>query len=50
MVDVNKKKAETDILIDKVNKESAIAATEQEIANEEETKTNEASNAAEIMK
>jgi len=33
MVEVNKKKEETDVLIEKVNKESAIAATESEIAN-----------------
>lgn len=46
MVDVNKKKAETDVLIEKVNKESEIAAKESEIANEEEAKTNEASDKA----
>lgn len=33
MVDVNKKKEETDILIEKVNKESEIANVESEIAN-----------------
>jgi len=46
MVDVNKKREETDILIEKVNKESEIAAKESAIANEEEIKTNEASDAA----
>lgn len=50
MVEVNKKKQETNVLIEKVNKESAIAQTESEIANEEERKTNEASQAAEEMK
>lgn len=43
MVDVNKKREETDILIEKVNKESEIAAKESAIANEEEIKTNEKS-------
>jgi hypothetical protein len=33
MVEVNKKKAETEILIEKVNKESAIANAESELAN-----------------
>lgn len=46
MVDVNKKKEETDVLIEKVKKESGIADIESEIANEEERKTNEASDAA----
>lgn len=46
MVEVNKKKAETDVLIEKVTKEKEISNKESEIANEEEIKTNEASAAA----
>lgn len=40
MVEVDKKKGETEILIDKVGRESAIAEVEQNGANEEEEKTN----------
>jgi hypothetical protein len=40
MVEVNKKKEETGLLIDKVAKESEIAQREQEIANVEEEETN----------
>jgi dynein heavy chain, axonemal len=36
MVEVEKQKSDTDILIDKVSKESNLAAEEQAIANEEE--------------
>lgn len=50
MVDVNKKRAETDVLIEKVGQESAIAEQEQNIANQEEEKTNEASKEAEQLK
>lgn len=50
MVDVEKKRAETDVLIDKVGKESAIAGEEQEVANQEEEKTNVASAEAEKLK
>ena len=40
MVDVQKKKDDTDVLIEKVGAESAIAEEESKIANEEEEKTN----------
>jgi hypothetical protein len=36
MVEVNKKKAETDILIEKVTSEKEISNRESELANEEE--------------
>lgn len=35
MVEVDKRRQETDVLIEKVGKESAIAEEEQNIANEE---------------
>ena len=50
MVEVSKKKIETDILIDKVGRESAMAEDESKIANDEEEKTNIASNEAEKLK
>lgn len=50
MVDVSKKRADTDVLIDKVGRESQIAEDEQKIANEEEEKTNKASEEAEKLK
>lgn len=50
MVEVSKKKTETDILIDKVGRESSMAEDESKIANEEEDKTNIASNEAEKIK
>lgn len=50
MVDVSKKREETDVLIEKVGQESAMAEDEQKIANEEEEKTNAASSAAEKLK
>ena len=50
MVDVQKKKDDTDVLIEKVGAESAIAEEESKIANEEEEKTNQASAAAEKLK
>jgi len=50
MVDVSKKRADTDVLIDKVGRESAIAEDESKIANDEEIKTNKASNEAEELK
>lgn len=40
MVDVNKQREETDILIEKVGRESALAEEESSIANIEEEKTN----------
>jgi len=46
---VNKKKAETDVLIEKVNKESEIANKESDLANIEEEKTNVAADAAARM-
>jgi len=49
MVEVNKKKAETDVLIEKVNKESEIANKESDLANIEEEKTNVAADAAARM-
>lgn len=49
MVEVDKKSRETDVLIEKVGKESAIAEDEQKIANEEEEKTNIASKEAEDL-
>lgn len=50
MVEVDKKRAETDVLIDKVGRESAIAEEESSLANEEEMKTNKASQEAEELK
>lgn len=50
MVEVSKKRTETDILIDKVGRESLMAEDESKIANEEEDKTNIASNEAEKIK
>lgn len=50
MVEVEQRRGETNILIEKVGAESAIAEEEQEIANQEEAKTNEAANAAEKLK
>lgn len=50
MVDVEKKRADTNVLIDKVGNESAIAETEQELANEEEKKTNVAAAEADKLK
>ena len=49
MIEVEKQKIETDILIDKVGQESAIAEEEQAIANIEEEKTNEATLAAQKL-
>lgn len=46
MIEVDKKKKETNDLIEKVGKESAIAEAEQKIANEEEEKTNVAAQEA----
>jgi hypothetical protein len=50
MVDVSKKRADTEVLIDKVGRESAIAEEESKIAFDEEQKTNKASNDAEELK
>lgn len=50
MVEVEKKRFDTDILIQKVGQESAVAEQETNIANEEEEKTNIASNEAEKLK
>lgn len=47
MVEVNKQREETDILIEKVGKESALAEEESAIANAEEEKTNVAAADAE---
>lgn len=47
MVDVNKQREETDILIEKVGRESALAEEESSIANIEEEKTNVAAAEAE---
>lgn len=47
MEDVKKKEIETDLLIQKVSAESAIADEESEKAGEEEKKTNIAANEAE---
>lgn len=46
MIDVRKKEGETEILIQKVSAESAIADEEQEKAAEEEKKTNIAASEA----
>lgn len=50
MVEVGKKQQETDVLIEKVGKESAIAEQESQIANEQEARTDEASRKAEKIK
>ena len=50
MVEVDKKRAETDVLIDKVGRESAIAEEESSLAFDEEMKTNKASQEAEELK
>lgn len=49
MVEVEKQKVETDILIQKVGQESAVAEEEQALANIEEEKTNEATLAAQKL-
>lgn len=40
MVEVNKQREETDVLIEKVGRESALAEEESALANIEEEKTN----------
>lgn len=50
MVDVEKKKAETNVLIQKVSEESSAAEIEQEGAAEEEEKTNIAAKEATDLK
>lgn len=50
MVEVQKRRQETDVLIQKVGEESQIAEGEQAKANEEEEKTNAATEAAEKLK
>jgi len=50
MVEVEKRKGETNILIAKVGEESATAEVEQVAANEEEDKTNIAAKEAQDLK
>lgn len=50
MVEVGKRKGETNILITKVGEESATAEVEQIAANEEEDKTNVAAKEASDLK
>ena len=50
MVEVGKRKAETNVLIEKVGEESSVAETEKEAADEEEEKTNVAAKEAGELK